>query len=533
LMYLVQSWLGPEAEPLATFRWLSGVAGVLYLLIAVGVAWRLGGDAAGRGIWLALLLTGGFLQLFAGYAEFYAPLFPLLLLYLAAAWTARRGDLRTLLGAAAVLGVLVALHLATVSVAPSLLVVAWLGAAAGSGTARRAGRALLAAGVTAAVAGGLFVLLGFDVLEYIRTPEEAHRLPLLGELTFRHTYLLLDPRHFLDAAWQVLLVAPAAALVLAAAGAERIGGGRAVRGTGDTAGRAFLAAAVLFPVAFTFIANPEVGPFRDWDAFAFAGLPLSFAAAIVLGAAAKGRKAGGDTGAARGPQTRGDRALLFGGVALLHSVTWIGVNHQPAAAETRFKTLLESCPVSQHGRAYGWESLGTHLAPSRPDDACDAFENAIRHAPDNPRYWNNAGKLHAEAGRFSRAEECFREAVRLGPNGSNSWLGLGMLLTQRGAYDEAAASLLRALELNPGHAAGWYTLGTAEAGRNRLDAAAAAFTNAVKADPNLAVAWFRLGQMSLARGDAEAANDALGRFLRLQPVGPEADQAREWLATLR
>ena len=142
----------------------------------------------------------------------------------------------------------------------------------------------------------------------------------------------------------------------------------------------------------------------------------------------------------------------------------------PAAAEARFTRLLRTCPMSQHGHAYGWETLATyHVRAGRTDDACLAYANASIADPENPRYWNNAGKLHAEAGRFLEAEECFRESVRTGPERPNAWLGLGMVLTQRGAYDEAAESLTAGLRLKPDHAIGWYTLGVAQAAREETE----------------------------------------------------------------
>ena len=60
------------SSPVVTFRVYSVASGVLYVLLSVATARRFGRAGAERGLLTGFLLTAGYLQLFAGYAEMYA-----------------------------------------------------------------------------------------------------------------------------------------------------------------------------------------------------------------------------------------------------------------------------------------------------------------------------------------------------------------------------------------------------------------------------------------------------------------------------
>jgi len=410
-----------HASPPATFRILAVGSGVLYVLLAWGAARHLGRDAAQRDLILGALLTAGYVQIFAGYVELYAPLIPLLLAFLlAGARAASRGDAPWL--AAVVLGVAIPMHLVAVTFAPAVAVAAW--SSGGGRTARSAARAAACVAVTALVSGIALAAVGFDPAGVLRS-KGAHFLPLLAEPGFRHNYRLLDPRHFLDLANQYLLVAPAAVMglpLLRRAGPDRTG--------------PFLVVAAVVPAAFTAIVNPEVGPFRDWDALSFAAVPLTLAVAVRLA-----RSAG--AGLVR-------TAFVLVAASCLHTLAWLGVNADAAAAEARFTRLLESCGRSRHALAYGRETLGSHfLRAGRIDEASDAFERAAAASPANPRLWNLAGQLHLRGGRIDRAAACFERALRQDERLPDTWLGLGSVWLARGDEERAREALRRFLALEP------------------------------------------------------------------------------------
>jgi tetratricopeptide (TPR) repeat protein len=399
-----------------------------------------------------------------------------------------------------VLGVLIPLHLATATLLPSLVVVA---AAAPGSTGRRAARAAAAVGACGAVAGLLFAAAGFDVAARLGEVRGGNLLPLLAEPTFRQAYRLLSPRHLTDFASQYLLAAPAAVMGIPLL--RRAPGGR---------GGAFLVTAAAFPVLFGFVANPEVGAFRDWDVMSLAAVPLTLAVAVRL---------------ARGPRAA-DVAVLLAGAAALHTLAWVAGNADAAAAEARFVRLLRSCPASLHARAYGWESLArVYLGDGRTDAACTAFERAADFAPDNPRYWSSAATLHLEAGRADAAERCFARTVELDPTRAEAWQALGAIRYGRGDLEGALRFLAEALRLRPDLERAWFNRGLAELRLGRRREAAESFRSAVRADPALAPAWFNLGAVLRDLGDDAGAADAFRRFLGLGVGGAQAEEARRWL----
>jgi tetratricopeptide (TPR) repeat protein len=463
---------GGWASPVTTFRVLGLVCGVPYVLVAARASWLLAADGAGRALLLGPLLAAGYLQLFAGYAELYAPLPPLILLYLAAGGS-RPGSVPW--APAVLLGILIPLHFATATLWPSLGVLGWAAARGGAGRAAKAAACVALPVVSAAM---LLAAIGFDARAWLAVPREANVLPIAGEVGFRQAYRLLAPSHFVDAANQLLLAAPAVLLALPLA----------LRRAGRTApdGAAwFLGTAALVPLVFTFAANPEVGAFRDWDAFSFAAVPL-----LVLSARAAARRV-------RDRRLLAHAAVVITGAGALHTAAWLAVNAGERGAEARFERLLEVGPVSRHALAYGFESLGSlRLAAGRAEEACAAFERAASAAPDNPRHALSAAKLHLALGRAERARERFAAALRLDPSRAEAWFGMGTL----------------------------------ELARRDLASARAAFRAAVEADPTFAPAWFNLGAVLREQGDRDASREALRRYLALDAAGPRAEQAREWVA---
>jgi tetratricopeptide (TPR) repeat protein len=451
------------SDSLTTFRVVAVASGAAWVTGSVAAAWRLASPGAGRALILAFLLTAGWMQLFAGYVELYAPLPPMILAFLVLGGA---GGRRGAWGAAAVLGVLAAQHFAAVSLAPALL----FAPDAAGGRGARIRDAALRSALAAATAAAVLALLGFDPGAYLAAPRAA--LLTLGAPGPRQAYGLLAPAHFLDVINQLLLVAPAAMMGLAL-----------LRRGGGTPATRFLGAAAVGPLALAAVANPEVGAFRDWDALAFAGVPLTLWVAVRLAGGAGERTA--------------RIAFLVGGAAGLHTLAWIAANADADAVERRFVTLLEACPVSVHATAYGWESVGQlRLEGGRREEACAAFESAARAAPDNPRYWYAAGRLHLEAGRPREAEAALRTVLRLDPDRVDALVATGTLALARGDAAEAAALLGRA----------------------------------ARGAPANADAWFQLARAMELAGDAAGAREASERLLQLEPRGPRADEARRRLA---
>jgi tetratricopeptide (TPR) repeat protein len=318
-------------------------------------------------------------------------------------------------------------------------------------------------------------------------------------------------RHLFDVANQYLLVAPAAVMGAFLLRASKLADAQGV----------FLAVAALFPVLFTIVANPEVGPFRDWDVFSFAA-PL-----VLLWVGASVARSFRDA------QELGHSALLIVGAAGLHSLSWIAVNANAAQAEARFTRLLEHCPISTHASAYGWETLAIHYETTkRRDEALASLERAIRAHPENPRYWRMAGGLFVASGDDARARPYLERALELNPDLVDACLPLGILSYRANEIARAVVLFERVLAKQPGNAAAWYNLGLCHLRHGKNDDALQCFRAAVEAKPDFADAQFQMAMVLRVTGDLDAARAAFARQLELEPSSARAEEIRRLLADM-
>ena len=537
--------IGWSAE--GTYRACSYTSGLIYVVLSFRIARAAGPDATARTIVLGFLLTPGFIQLFFGYVENYPLLLSGILLYLLLSLLVIKGR-QALWVPSALLGALVPLHFAAAALAPSLLVLAELQRRSSSGVPRVAfslsAARILAQLVVAPLAALLvFGLIQFDIFGYLTDLRGSHFLPLASDPGNPDRYGLFSAVHLFDVLNQLLLVAPAALITLALAW-------RSARSSDPY--RTFLLAAAAFPLFFTFAANPEIGAFRDWDVFAFAGLPLTLWSALILI----------DRIPDRGQLCHA--GLLICGTALLHSVSWVSVNAYAAPAEARFAHLLRHCHLSRHARAYGWETLGIRYYRERePVRAIQAYEEAISANPDNARYHSNLGNLHLALGHFDAALDAHSQALRLAPDLGQTHLnmgavyyrmgrfgdavghyrqattvkpdyaeafyGLGTSCNRLGRSEEAIKHYQRAVELDPTHARAYVSMADAYSNLGRLDSAIDAYRTAIRTDPGFVSAHLNAGIAYRDLGQTDSARASLTRVLQLDPDHSQAAAIRNWL----
>ncbi len=328
-----------------TYRIFSHASGILYLIQIPFVGWILGRDRPERIIIVGLLLTPGYLQLFFGYVETYPFLFPTILFFLLTGSLVLKKKL-PLWGPSAILGILIPLHFMTTALIPSLLILAVLQI----GTERKTGplgfswrktcfRSMASLVVVPGMVLVVFYFIDYKPLNYLNKSPAFHLLSPFAVLDFSNHYPLFSFAHLRDVLNQYLLVAPAALITL---GLLR----RHVLFSDPD--RKFLLTASLFPILFTLITNPEVGAFRDWDAFAYPAVPFTLWAAVTLN---------------RRIHERSDLihiGILVGGATAMHTLLWIGLNANPGYAARRYADILEHCRLSGHARSYGWETLGNY-----------------------------------------------------------------------------------------------------------------------------------------------------------------------------
>ena len=490
-----------------TYRLLSYLAGACYLSVSFPVSRLLAPAHQERLIVLSFLMTPGFVLIFCGYVEIYPLLFPGMLLYLLCGFHYLRGNL-PLWVCSGVLALLAASHLFLVVLLPSLgtlafmRLCAWEHLPAADRSTLRSMR-----GEKWHILGGLalfpllwFAILagtGFDVVEYATNLRGNHLLPFWSEPDFFQAYSLLAPAHWLDFINQQLLVAPAVVLVLAG---SRGGPGRTWK-----ADQLFLASAGIFPLLFTFLVNPEIGFFRDWDVLSLSALPLVLWAALAL--------------IERAPSSTwlSVAGLLICGVTALHTATWLVLNAHSPSAVARYVHLMETSPLSGQARGYGWEVLGAYFRDQGDSEqSLQAFNRALQANPQNWRYWRLACGEHLALGHLPQAVETCEGALALRPAEAEVWDLLGTVYKEQGRYEESIEAHTQALNLDPGQGAkAWFNLGNAYTLAQRFGEAIRTFEKALALDDREPDIHFNLGLVHHATGDWLRAARSYQRTLEL------------------
>lgn len=398
---------------------------------------------------LALLIGLGSNLVFFGYVESYGPL---LAGVAAFAWlgTKTLEEGRGGVSAVLLLGLIVSLHAKGVFLLPALL---YLLAARWPDLGRKMWWAVpLAAALPLAV-----VLAGKLVspdVHWQASLGEIPRHPILSLWDGPWGYGLLSPGHWLDVVNQYLLMAPAGLFLLGGL----IPFGRDIRADGP--GR-FLGLMAVGGLVFVFITDPKLGTARDWDLFAWAGLPAGLWALHL---------------ARRLP---GPRALLMTGgfLSLWLMLPWVHLNFREDLSIQRYVRLLED---DQRSAAYGYEGLAIYYRQSKKADRAEwAYRRAVEQAGDNPRMLYNYGTIMVQNGRPDEAAEYFARAIRLSPEVFFYWNDYGSVLIRLGDYRRAQQALERAVGLNPDSPDAWYNLGIVHSAQGQWPAAEQAFARAI------------------------------------------------------
>lgn len=496
------AWTSAET----TYRLFSCLSGILYLVVVRYAARLLGKDALERFLIFVLLLGAGYMQLFFAYVENYAFLFPFMLLYLLLGIRALEGRL-AIWWPAALLGVLMALHITMMTLAPSLLALAILKSRAHgfSGTAvsgRSAATAALAILLSAVVFFGTLLLIQFDLIAYLQKRQGFYILNLFSEPGPKQHYRLFSIGKLVDFVNQYFLVAPSSLMVLLLCRRTRW-----LQGPD----RQFVMIAALFPILFTVVANPELGAFRDWDVFAFAALPITLWAALTLVRELSDRLISADA------------AGLICAAAVLHTVSWIGVNADELSAEARFSSHLKGRYLSAHARSHGWETLAVyHRDHGRSVQAIRAYESVVDADPEFAGGYYNLGNLYYDLKQYDRAAAYFQTVIELKPDFAEAHYNFGNLFYDTGKFELAIKHFEKVIALKPDFAEARFQMGNALYGLREYDRAAGFFEEAIGLNPRFVAAYYNVGDLYYRTGQFDAAVGAYRKAIALNPGNARA-----------
>ncbi|TVQ89142.1 MAG: type IV pilus biogenesis/stability protein PilW [Chromatiaceae bacterium] len=156
--------------------------------------------------------------------------------------------------------------------------------------------------------------------------------------------------------------------------------------------------------------------------------------------------------------------------------------------------------------------------------ALERAERALHEDRRSPRAHYMMAILHQHLGQAKKAEQGFAEAVRLAPNNPKFRNALGFVLCSQGSYDEAIEQMQLAIN-NPLYATPEVALMNAAdcARRSHRGPQEDAFLQqAVERNPNYPPALLALTRRNFERGDYQAARGYLTRYSRFGEPTQEA-----------
>ena len=209
------------------------------------------------------------------------------------------------------------------------------------------------------------------------------------------------------------------------------------------------------------------------------------------------------------------------------------------------------------------------LAEGKFPKAIASFEAAIADDPPNPKYHYALGNTLLRMGKVEEAIPPLRRAVELNPRLSDAYndlaacfiqqqkwdqaidalrralanpqyltperayLNLGNVYYARGQYGLAAEQFRKVVDILPQSPDGYFFLGRAFMAQGRVGEAREQFERAIKLEGTIPVFHYEMGMALLKEGRQAEARESLRRAVELNPVGPEADKARQALRDLR
>jgi tetratricopeptide (TPR) repeat protein len=183
--------------------------------------------------------------------------------------------------------------------------------------------------------------------------------------------------------------------------------------------------------------------------------------------------------------------------------------------------------------------------------AVDAFNKAAELGPKQDVVWGRLAEASLSLGvqkagaeqeaAFAKSIEAYQKAMELKPAESAYVNNYGTALVRMKKLPEAQAAFSKAIAMDPANAYKYYyNLGAVLTNTGQTDAASVAFKQAIDANPKYAIAQYQYGLSLLGKAQIGAdgkitpppgTREALQAYLELEPNGPNAQPAKDMLAS--
>jgi hypothetical protein len=162
------------------------------------------------------------------------------------------------------------------------------------------------------------------------------------------------------------------------------------------------------------------------------------------------------------------------------------------------------------------------------------FQRAIAEAPACYEAFYEIGVAHAHMGQFTEAENAFQKSLEVSQGRfARAHIGLAAILSNNNKYAEAEPVAKKAVELEPTQWEAMFELARAQAGLNQWAAAEKSALATRQLNSGAAPLHLLLANIHIHKPDYPALIDDLEAYLKLEPDGASAAQARSTIEQVR
>lgn len=167
------------------------------------------------------------------------------------------------------------------------------------------------------------------------------------------------------------------------------------------------------------------------------------------------------------------------------------------------------------------------LQANKAAEAAGHFERAVRLDPSFVESYLRLGLIHAEQGRFSRADDEIHRAISLDPKNPAAFAALGYAYRKAAQPAKAETALRRAIALQPENWFAQLQLGDLLLGQKEPAAALPHLLRAQQLNPHLAQTYLLVYNTLISLGRGPEALKELDQFLAHFPNDPDAPRMRQ------
>jgi tetratricopeptide (TPR) repeat protein len=473
--YLVYNSIGKTLNltSIESHQMVSIFGGLLFFLICLWIIGQFAKTRLERLLLGSLVFSSGLIQLYFGYVESYSLATPLFLLSIGMSFSEYKKNQPLIMGQI-VFFIACLFHMSLLAYFPAFMITTILILKSNKKNIN-----ILAVAISAMIPIlSILIVIALSRIQLGNSFQSGIFNYLLISLLPNDTgYWLFSPSHLLDIVNQLLLVSPAAMIILFTSSPFR-------QLSRKTPVYIFLLVLSGCGLLFLLLFNTAFGIGRDWDLFSSVAIPLNILAAYLLAEKVK-------SGSIR------SRKIIFLPIlsAMIITISFVVGNSRIDSSLNRYRDIIDQ---NTYAKPLNLENLSNYYV-TIADTA--NYHSILREAGEiwpHPRYYHKIAQSYLALGMTEAAIKNYYLALELDSSYIPSLTALGFVFGQIGIEDPRSLALaekflVKSLEFDSNNSGSYFNLGMIYLQAHKHDEGVAALKKAIKLDPNYLEACSNLG----------------------------------------